>query len=213
LLAALSLAILGSAALAILTDTRAPRAYRLFKPLTTILVIGVAWLAPAEAAPLYRQLVLIGLGFSLAGDVFLMLPAHPFIAGLASFLVAHILYVAAFTSAAPAELAPLAFAPFAVAAGFVLRALWPHLGRLRIPVVIYVLAIALMIWRAGAQWTALGSTAATLALVGAALFGLSDAVLALNRFRAPIAGAQAVVLSTYWAAQWAIALPVHRTIG
>ncbi len=176
-------------------------------------MIGIAWLAPAEAAPLYRRLVLIGLGFSLAGDVFLMLPARAFAAGLASFLVAHVLYIGAFTTAAAAELAPVAGAPFAVAAGIVLRALWPHLGGLRIPVVIYVLAIALMGWRAGAQWTALGSTAAALALIGAVLFTLSDAVLALNRFRAPIAGAQAVVLSSYWAAQWAIALSAHRVIG
>ena len=82
MLAALSLAILASAALAILTDSRAPRLFRVFKPLTTILVIGVAWLAPAEAAPLYRQLVLIGLVFSLGGDVFLMLPARAFLFGM-----------------------------------------------------------------------------------------------------------------------------------
>ena len=213
MLAALSLATLAAAALAILTDERAPRLYLVFKPLTTVLVIGVAWLSPAEAAPLYRGLVLVGLGFSLAGDVLLMLPARAFVAGLASFLVAHVLYIAAFTSSAPTELAPLAVAPFAVAAGLVLRALWPHLGGLRIPVVLYVLAIALMGWRAGAQWTALGSTAAALALIGAVLFTLSDGVLALNRFRAPIAGAQAVVLSSYWAAQWAIALSAHRVIG
>src|SRR5688572_26309956 len=42
------------------------------------------------------QLVLAALLMSLLGDVYLMLPGNSFFAGLASFLVAHILYVVAF---------------------------------------------------------------------------------------------------------------------
>ena len=47
-------------------------------------------------------------------------------------------------------------------------------------------------------------------LLGAILFTLSDAALALNRFRAPFASAQATILSSYYLAQWLIALSVIR---
>ena len=47
-----------------------------------------------------------------------------------------------------------------------------------------------------------------LAAVGATLFMASDAVLALNRFRRPLRGAQAVIMLTYVAAQALIALSV-----
>src|SRR2546428_6059348 len=40
--------------------------------------------------------LLAALAFSLAGDVFLMLPAALFLAGLAAFLVAHLAYIGAF---------------------------------------------------------------------------------------------------------------------
>ncbi|NIW49240.1 MAG: lysoplasmalogenase, partial [Gammaproteobacteria bacterium] len=36
---------------------------------------------------------LIGLALSLAGDIFLMLPDEKFIAGLVSFLLAHLAYI------------------------------------------------------------------------------------------------------------------------
>ena len=44
---------------------------------------------------------IIGLVFSLAGDIFLMLPNEKFIAGLISFLLAHIAYILGFSSGIP----------------------------------------------------------------------------------------------------------------
>jgi len=89
-----------SAVVHIRAESRGPRWHvYLCKPLTTAAIIGCAWLAPQPATDGYRALVLAGLVFSLAGDVFLMLPRDLFRAGLASFLVAHLLYVAAFSRA------------------------------------------------------------------------------------------------------------------
>ena len=45
--------------------------------------------------------------FSLAGDVFLMLPRDAFVAGLAAFLVAHVCYVVGFWTDPPAAVAML----------------------------------------------------------------------------------------------------------
>ncbi|MEP7344860.1 MAG: lysoplasmalogenase family protein, partial [Gemmatimonadaceae bacterium] len=66
-------------------------------PLATILVIAIAWFDPGDEVDSYRRFVLAGLLFSLIGDVFLMLPEDRFLAGLASFLFAHLSYTIAFT--------------------------------------------------------------------------------------------------------------------
>src|SRR5512147_2406717 len=71
----------------------------LFKPLTTTLLFGLAAALPPAHGSAYRLAILVGLVFSLAGDVFLMLPRDRFLAGLASFLAAHLAYIAAFGAA------------------------------------------------------------------------------------------------------------------
>ena len=87
-----------------------------------------------------------------------------------------------------------------------LRLLWPHLGKLKAPVSVYVAAILLMAWQALNRWVATGDAGSGLALAGALLFVASDSALAWNRFRGEFKSAQAVVLVTYFAAQWLIAL-------
>lgn len=63
----------------------------IFKPLATLLLLALALSLPATSAG-YRLAVLCGLVFSTAGDIFLMLPRDRFVAGLASFLIAHLFY-------------------------------------------------------------------------------------------------------------------------
>jgi uncharacterized membrane protein YhhN len=206
LLPALALA---TGALHIRAEYRGPRAQvYVLKPLTTGLILCIALLATAPVSPQYQKLIVLGLAFSLAGDVFLMLPSDRFLAGLFSFLVAHLLYIAAFSSSHDPSFAPGALAPFAlsgVAAAFVL---WPYLGRMRVPATVYVSIILAMGWRAAEQWQASGEAWAALALAGAVLFAVSDLVLAIKRFRSPFHSAQLVVLSTYYTAQLLIALSV-----
>jgi uncharacterized membrane protein YhhN len=195
--ALLSLLAAISGALHIRAEYRGPRwQTHLFKPLTTSLILAVALVAPGSAPPAYRALVAGGLAFSLAGDVFLMLPKDRFLAGLASFLIAHLLYIGAFTEAAGFQLSLAALLPFAVASGALLQILWPHLAGQRLPVAAYVGVIATMGWQALAQWLAVGEGWALCALLGAALFVVSDAALALNRFRGAFASAQLLVLGT-----------------
>jgi uncharacterized membrane protein YhhN len=180
-----------------------------FKPLTMLFVLARALGAGAAAGPAYQRAIAAGLVFSLVGDVLLMLPTDHFAAGLASFLVAHLLYIAAFAPGAGPLTSPAALVPFALAAVLVFWAVRPGLGRLAPAVVVYMVVIALMGWQATARWLALGTGAAGLACAGAVLFVASDGALAFSRFRRPFAAAQAVVLSTYFAAQWLIA----RSVG
>lgn len=179
------------------------------KPLTTVLILALAAVAPEPVWRGYQALVCAGLLFSLAGDVFLMLPRDRFVAGLASFLVAHLFYIAAFAPRPPGVEAPAVLLALLVFGVLLMRALWPRLGSLRVPVAVYAAALLGMAWQAAERWAVLGGTPALLAFVGAGLFAVSDSVLAWQRFVRPVRHGQAIVLGTYLTAQWLIALSVH----
>ena len=180
-----------------------------FKPLATVLVIAFA-AQRAGDSPARRRWVLAGLVLSLAGDVALLWPQQGFVPGLVAFLLAHLCYLAAFTRGVRFAVQPLAFVAYALVAGGVLSLLWPGVpGALRVPVVAYVVALATMAAQAACWWwQARGGAAeahARLAAVGGALFVVSDALLATNKFQGPLAYASVWVLATYWLAQWLIA--------
>lgn len=182
----------------------------LFKPLTTGLIVLLALLAPAGASPRYRWGIVAGLGFSLAGDVFLMLPRDLFVQGLACFLVAHLCYLVAFTDRCRLFPRWEPVVALAALAGGALALLWPGLAPgLRLPVVVYALALCSMAAQAIGRGLLLATPSARAAAWGAALFVLSDALLASDRFRHPFPAATAAILVTYFAAQWGIARSVR----
>lgn len=198
-----------SVALQLRAEYRGPRwQVYLFKPSTTALLLLLAGLSVPAHGARYQQAVVVGLACSLVGDVLLMLPRDQFVAGLASFLLAHVAYIVAFSAGIPLGTAPALLVPLAAMAALLLWLLWPGLGKLRLPVVLYSAAILLMVWQAWAWHRTLGTPGSQFAAAGATLFMASDAVLALNRFRRPFPGAQAVIMLTYVAAQALIALSV-----
>jgi uncharacterized membrane protein YhhN len=179
-----------------------------FKPLATLLVLALALAQPATL-PAYRWALIGGLVFSMAGDIFLMLPRDRFVAGLVSFLVAHLFYIYAFSIDVPFGVAPLLWLPFSVAGGVVVAAVWHGLApALRGAVIAYVVVIAAMAGQAAGRWHTLGGDAALSAALGAALFVVSDSVLAINRFRAKFHAERALTLGTYWMAQMLIVLSI-----
>jgi uncharacterized membrane protein YhhN len=159
----------------------------------------------------YAVLVTAGLLFSAVGDVCLAFPDRFFTAGLASFLVAHCCYLAAFAvDAGQGGWALPWLAAIGLAAAALLGVLWPHLGRDRAPVLVYVVVIAAMAWTAARRGAAAGAPepSATLALAGALVFMVSDSVLAVDRFARPFRASHAVVMVTYYVAQTLIAASV-----
>ncbi|WP_315926507.1 lysoplasmalogenase [Mesorhizobium sp. SP-1A] len=128
-------------------------------------------------------LLVAALALSAIGDAFLSREGEAaFLGGLASFLAAHLVYIALFLKtgsgleafrAAPWHLAlALAMAGFAL---LMLRLLWPRVGALRMPVAAYVAAIL-------AMGLAALTTPALALIGGAVLFMASDAVLATEKF-------------------------------
>jgi uncharacterized membrane protein YhhN len=182
-----------------------------FKPLTTVLILGVALSVSDPISSLYRILIALGLIFSLGGDIFLMLPnPGTFVFGLVSFLIAHLLYIAGYTSRGGFRFTWWLFLLYALYVAGMLWLLWPHVGSLRIPVIVYAAVLGIMGWQAAELWWAVRDTSALLAMIGALLFLISDTALALNKFRAPLPNRDLIIMSTYYAAQLLIAWSVHR---
>lgn len=206
----LTLLALISAALCIRAESvGAKRNVYLFKPLTMICIILIALLAESRASAFYKYMIVAGLVCSLVGDIFLMLPSDRFVSGLLSFLVAHLFYIAAFASGGGARDSAIPYAiPFLVYGIIMLRLLFPHLGKMKLPVVVYMLVILVMAWQALGRWAAGEQAGGAQAFFGALLFTVSDSILAVNRFRGRVEHAQFYILGTYFMAQWLIALSI-----
>ncbi len=170
-----------------------------FKPATMVALIGAAVaLDPFSTAA--RAWFVVALVFSLAGDVFLMLPNEDlFVFGLGSFLVGHLAYIVGLLVAG---ISPLALALGVVVVAVFIAVLAPPLvigarrqdPRLGVPVLVYVVAISLMFA------CAMGSVVPA-AIAGALLFYLSDFSIGWSRFVRDFRGSRLVIITTYHAAQ------------
>ena len=200
-----------SAVLAIAADweEKRHRAFYLLKPLTTALILGAALsLEPASGTD-YRRIVAVALGLSLLGDICLMFEGDAWFAGgLGSFLLAHVGFIWAFLKGV-AMAVPPAWTLLPVAYGLGLASwLLPRAGSLRIPVALYCVVLLGMALAAALRQHALGGQPALLAVAGALLFVVSDSSLAIRQFGGTYRGAQALILSTYWASIALIAASV-----
>lgn len=180
-----------------------------FKPLATSCVFAWAALGRSDDA-LVRRWILIGLVFSMAGDVALLWPVQGFLVGLVAFLSAHVAYLVALTRRTRFLANPPAFGVWALVAASVLAGLWAGVpSGLRAPVLIYVCALTAMAAQATSVWLARRAAPdaarwRTVA-IGGALFVLSDAILAHQKFVGGIPMPTLFNLSIYWLAQWFIA--------
>lgn len=172
------------------------------KPIPVLVLALAVALAPGKPAAIRRG-VFLGLLFSAAGDVLLELDL--FLAGLLAFLAAHLAYLVAFLSDTRAA-APLRLVPFAIWGGLLFTRVEPRLGELTGPVIVYVVAICAMMWRAAAR---VGSRpdlrGARAGLAGAVSFGISDSLIALDRFGTGMPHVSAPIMLFYWLGQAGIA--------
>lgn len=177
----------------------------IFKPLTMLLIISMAVYYALKIRHSYSRLILMGLLFSLAGDILLMLPYHLFLFGLIAFLIGHIWYILAFVKGRSIKLRRPSLLFFITYGIIIFLILLPHVGKLKMPVLMYILVILIMGWQAFERWNEKRQTGEILALCGALFFILSDTVLAINRFIEPFTWGRVLNLSTYFFAQWLIA--------
>ena len=170
--------------------------------------VGCALVAGASGSGFGRW-VIVGLVLSWIGDACLLSRQRaPFLAGLVSFLLAHLAYCAAFVAlGVDRRTALAAMAILAVAAAGYARWLLPHVeSGMRLPVAVYLVAISLMVALGiGAASEALdrGSAApiAALLLIAPLAFYLSDLAVARDRFVARAFVNRLWGLPLYYAAQ------------
>lgn len=184
----------------------------IYKPKATILIIIIAGLSLLKSEPhhlSYNFGIIVGLIFSLAGDIALMFKsARAFLFGLGFFLITHIIYSIVFTT--HSGFVRMDWIPAIILFGLAILIygyLYSGLGKMKFPVMCYVLVISFMMHRAlstfsGAFFNANQAWAITL---GAGLFYLSDLILAINKFKRPLKYNR-LSLAFYYSGQLLIAL-------
>lgn len=165
------------------------------------------------------RFVTAGLLFSMFGDIFLMFRSDDlFVFGLASFLIAHILYIFGFRTIQSAGkpynskerlLYALPFLAFVTTFLFILHR--PILDNpltkdLLAPVIVYASVIAMMGYFAVQRFRGAGRKSFLAVFSGALLFVLSDSVIAINKFlySDTFPEAQSIIMVTYGIAQFLI---------
>ena len=180
----------------------------MLKPATMIPLIAAAVVLDPEHDT-QRAWFVVALVFSLAGDVFLMLPREAFVAGLGSFLLGHIAYIVGFLYE-PRTLRA------SMLAGFVVLLAAATIGRRILtaarasdtpaiagPVAAYMTVIS-------AMFVVASGTAELVAISGAAIFFASDAMIAWDRFVLPFRWARPLIMATYHVAQGLLVVSLTR---
>ena len=182
------------------------------KPATIIALM--LWMRQASPVQGYLRWFALGLLFSLAGDILLEVPQDLFIFGLVAFLIAHLAYITGFnpirTPIKPSSgviLLIVALITWQIHALINEALIADGNLDLQIPVLIYAIVIGVMLFSAlttllRPDWT---SQAAWLVCGGAALFFLSDSMLAYNKFVSPITNGDTLVIISYHLGQIGLA--------
>jgi uncharacterized membrane protein YhhN len=156
-------------------------------------------------------LMLAGLFFSWAGDIILGIHGdNPgiFIGGLASFLIAHIMYFTVFTITPGKSVITTSrsylLIPVIVAGVALVGFLYKDLNGMRFPVIMYATVILTMVAGAINRLEKVNRRSYWLVLAGAILFLISDSSIAINKFSHPFRFSELFIMSTYIAAQYLI---------
>jgi uncharacterized membrane protein YhhN len=179
---------------------------------TSLLILVLAGKTLRRERNRYRKAITAGLVFGILGEFFLMLPSDRFLAGLASFLITHLCYLTAFLSDSRPAKHRLPFGLALLYGAGMLAVLWPGIAPvLRVPVILYTTVLLSMAAQAVSRALEIRTPAARAAGVGAVLFVLSDSTLAFGRFHGSFSGGYGLIMATYFAAQWSLALSCRET--
>ncbi len=175
------------------------------KPAILISLILFFWKQSDGLETRIRQLTLGALSLSLLGDTLLMFvdkSPHFFTAGLAAFLLAHILYVLVFLKSKNPTKKPWIFTGVLIVYGASLFYLLnDNLGDMLLPVFLYMLIILTMAISAFLRMGSVARISFNFVFAGAILFLVSDSLLATNKFYEPLPFSNISIMFTYAFAQ------------
>lgn len=175
------------------------------KPSLVLALIVFYWLKSQEIKPRIRILTLLALLFSVIGDCLLMFvdqSPHFFTFGLVSFLLAHIIYSMVFLKSRNQDKKPWLFVGFlAIYAAGLIYLLHDNLGAMLLPILLYMFVILTMATSAFLRQGSVSKISFSLVFIGAILFLISDSLLAINKFYAPLPLSHISIMFTYAFAQ------------
>ncbi|HEI8868029.1 lysoplasmalogenase [Serratia sp. AKBS12] len=182
---------------------RGPRWQRwVFKPLTLLLLLLLAWQAPVLGPAGY--LIVLGLLATLVGDALLLLPRERVLYAIGAFFLSHLLYALSFASQMTFSLFwPLPLTLLIVGA-LLLATIWTRLEALKWAITAYVAMTLLMVWLAGEQYFLRSTDYGFSLLAGTSLLLLANVVWLLNRYRLQFRAADAVVALCYFGGHFLI---------
>lgn len=166
-----------------------------------------------------QNILLAGLLLSWLGDVILLftdLGEIYFILGLVFFLIAHIVYCVLFNKQKrirKRQNKPLfIFGSILIALYLIgmVSVLMPYLGELEIPVSVYASVISVMLLFAFNGFLVWEKPGNQLVFLGAFFFIVSDSILAVNKFYAPIPKSSFFIMLTYLLAQYLIVVGILK---
>ncbi|SFA93299.1 lysoplasmalogenase [Algoriphagus aquimarinus] len=172
------------------------------------------------SSTLLAKSILGGLIFSLIGDI-LLLWDNLFMYGIGAFLIAHVCYIIGFKVAqkAPESILNVNFVktffinlPIYFVAAFVFYMINPNLGVLKIPVIVYIIAIVSMLTTARERYNKCNKASFWQVFIGASLFFISDGLIALDKFYQAIPDADLMIMGTYAIAQLMIVMGIRSHI-
>lgn len=178
-----------------------------FKPLLMPVLAGYFLSSLKQYRNQFKKWLLLALFFSWAGDVLLMFVeknANFFLAGLTSFLLAHIFYIILFHNIRIAEKIRSRILPLVIVVAYysgLIVLLSPNLGDMKLPVRIYGIVISFMFLLAIHMLFIRNKIAGRWMVIGALLFILSDSILAINKFYQSFEPAGSLIMLTYGLAQ------------
>lgn len=175
------------------------------KPVLLISLIIFFWKKSTHIEKKIKQLILLALIFSLAGDILLVLVHQSenfFIGGLMAFLIAHIFYVLVFLKQRNRSKNPFIFISFMLFYGMLLfYFLKDGLSDMLLLVILYMTIILSMVTTAFLRQGQVAKNSFLMVFIGAILFMISDSILALNKFYQPLAFTNFSIMFTYAFAQ------------
>jgi len=179
------------------------------KPIPVLLMALYLLLEPDKGR--FQWLVIMGLLFGAMGDFFLEYSPNTFLYGLIAFLIGHIFYILAFLT--DCRRPAWGVAIFAYLYGVAIFSFLDmgDMGDLILPVLIYVIVMATMLWRAAVRFHApnVNLASAKAGLLGAIFFVASDSLLAISLFVYELPYASIAVILAYWIGQLGITLSAH----
>lgn len=173
-----------------------------FKPVTLLLLLIMAWQAPMFSVTGY--LVLAGLFASLVGDTLTLLPRQRMLYATGAFFLSHLLYTIWFASTMTLSFFwPLPLVLLIIGA-LLIATLWARLGEFRWPVCTFIVMTLVMVWLAGEKWFLLPTEAAFSGFAGASLLLLGNIIWFLSHYRGRFRADSALAAACYFGGHFMI---------